>query len=97
MAMKADYEAAADLLAITLEDVDRLDGGEDTHGAIVHKLDGRPVEIDVVNPRRDLAERLNSVAKVHKLDGEALIAAAEAALAAPDRQIAIDVAARRAA
>ena len=97
MAMKADYEAAADLLVIKLEDVDHFDGGEDIHGAIVHKLNGRPVEIDVVNPKRDLAERLDSVSTAHKLDVEALLAAAKAALAAPDREIAIDVAARHAA
>lgn len=94
MAMKADYEAQADLLAITLEEVERLDGGEDAHGAIVHKARGRAVMIDVVNPHRDLARRLQSVSAEHGLDAEALIAAAEAALAAPDREIEIEVAAR---
>lgn len=70
MATKADYEAAADLLAITLEDVESLDGGEDAHGAIVHKLNDRAVMIDVINPRRDLALRLKSVSTEHGLDAE---------------------------
>jgi hypothetical protein len=94
--MRADYDSEGDILAIELFDVDRLDYGDDeVHpGAVVNFCDGRPAVIDVIDPRDDVEEPLRAVAARFDLDAEALIAAARAALAAPDRTIVLDVLAR---
>lgn len=56
-----------------------------------------PVMVDLIGARTEIAERLRAAADRYGLDAEALIAAARAALAAPDRAITMDVAVRAAA
>jgi hypothetical protein len=55
----------------------------------------RPVAIDILGASRaDVEEPLAAVAARYGLDREALIAAARSALAAPDREILLEVSAR---
>lgn len=94
--MRADYDSEGDTLAIELVDVDRADYGDDeTHDqAIVAMLDGQPVIVDLIGASDGVEEPLRAVAAAYELDLEALLAAARAALAAPDRTIVLDVLAR---
>jgi hypothetical protein len=97
--MRADYDSEGDTIQIELESVDRLDFGERVqNGAvIVHFLDKRPVIVDVIGTGADFEKPLRIAAERYGLDAEALIAAARAALAAPDRAVTMDVAVRAAA
>ena len=96
--MKADYDSEGDTLEIELEEIDHLDFGDDSiPGTIVHRVDGRPVLIDVLSAREHFGERLRAVADAYQFDGEALVAAGHAAISAPDREVTLDFAARHAA
>jgi hypothetical protein len=96
--MRADYDSSADTIQIELEPVDRLDHDDASlAGIVVGIRKQQPVLIDVIDTRSEVEERLRSVAERHGLDAEALIAAAQAALAAPDRVVTVDVAIRAAA
>ncbi len=90
--MKADYDSEADALSIDLVEVDRWDGGEDVDGGSCHVVfaDDRPVNVELLNPR-DHLDLLTVAAERYGLDGTALVAAARAALAAPDRPVTLDV------
>jgi hypothetical protein len=95
--MRADYDSQGDTIQIELERVDRLDYGDPETGAVVGFRDGRPVCIDVISARRcGVGDSLRAVADRYDLDAEALIAAAQAALAAPDRPVTLDVGVRAA-
>lgn len=84
-----------DTIQIELEPVDRLDRDDaDIAGIIVGIRDERPVMIDVIGTRAGIDEQLRAVAERYGLDAEALVAATQAALAAPDRTITLDVALR---
>lgn len=91
--MRADYDSQGDTLAIELVNVDRLDHGDDSvhPQAVVSFRDGRLAVIDVIGARDDAEEPLKAVAAAYDLDPEALLAAARAALAAPDRTVVLDV------
>jgi hypothetical protein len=98
--MRADYDSEGDTIQIDLlEPVGRVDYGDDEvdERIVVSIGDGRPVRIDVIGTEDDLREPLRAAAKRYALDAEALIAAAHAALAAPDRGVVLDVGARAAA
>lgn len=97
--MRADYDSQGDTLAIELEKVDCADYGDDATygGAVVAIKDGRPVAIDVLGASSGVDAALEAVAARYKLDLEELKAAARSALAAPDRSISLEVAARSAA
>jgi hypothetical protein len=96
--MRADYDSKGDTIQIELEPVDRLDRDDaDIAGVIVGIRDERPVMIDVIGTRAGIDEQLCAAAERYGLDTEALVAAAQAALAAPDRTITLDVALRSAA
>lgn len=97
--MKADYDSEGDTIQIDLEPVDRLDYGDDEidERVVVGIRNGRPVRIDVIGTSGDLDEPLRAAAERYGLDTESLIAAASAALAAPDRQVVLDVSIRAAA
>jgi hypothetical protein len=97
--MKADYDSEGDTIQIELETVERLEFGREVeNGAVVvHFLENRPVVVDVIGTGADFARPLQVAAGRHDLDAEALIAAARAALAAPDRAVTLDVAVRTAA
>lgn len=91
--MRADYDKAADTIQIELESVDRLDGDiADIAGVLVGIRDQRPVLIDLIGTGTRIDERLRLVGERFELDAEALIAAARAALSAPNRAITLDVA-----
>jgi len=95
--MKADYDSEADALSIDLAKVDRWDGGEDIDGGChVVFADDRPVNVELLNPR-DHLDLLEVAAERYDLDAEALVAAARAALAAPDRAVTLNIAVRAAA
>lgn len=94
--MKADYESDCDTIQITLEE-GRLAGGSDVVGngaVIVSYRDNRPAMIDVIGTRNGFEEPLRLAAERNDLDAEALLAAARAALAAPDRQVELNVGVR---
>jgi hypothetical protein len=90
--MRADYDKTADTIQIELESVDRLDGDVVTvPGVLVGIRHGKPVLIDLVGTGTRVEERLTAVGESFELDAEALIAAARAALSAPDRAVTVDV------
>lgn len=96
--MRADYDSAANALSIDLVDAPRWDHSEAVFSrANVAIAAGRAVNIELLYPDRGLEEPLRAVAARYELDAEALIAAAQAAIAAPDRTVTLDVAVRVAA
>lgn len=97
--MKADYDSTANAMSIDLvaaaprwEHCEQV--GERVNVAI---LEGRPVNVEVLYATRGVDGPLRAAAEHYELDAEALIAAARAALAAPDRTVTVDVAVRAAA
>jgi hypothetical protein len=92
--MKADYESDFDTIQIELEGVGRLSGGSEViaNGAVIISFSqSRPVLIDVIGTRNGFEQPLRVAAERNNLDAEALVAAARAALAAPDRPVELDV------
>jgi hypothetical protein len=57
----------------------------------------KPVMVDVIGTRHGFEKPLRTAAERNGLDAEALIAAATAAIAAPDRPVRLDVGVRAAA
>jgi hypothetical protein len=96
--MRADYDSEADALSIELRKVEHFDRGEqvDDDYCNVGIVGGRAVALELLGPARHL-DLLEVAAARYDLDGTALVAAAQAALAAPDRLISMDVADRAAA
>jgi len=93
--MRADYDSAANAISITLRAVRRADRGAEVHERAVVALAGdEPVEVQLLYPDMGVAEPLDAVAERYGLDAEALKAAAQSALAAPDRVVSLEVAAR---
>ena len=98
--MKADYDSKGDTIQIDLLDpVGRVDYGDDEvdDWLIVSIRDGKPVRIDVIGTGGDLRASLRRAGDHYGLDSEALLAAAQAAVAAPDREVVLDVGSRAAA
>jgi len=96
--VQADYDSTANAISITIADARQAAGSDEVHPrAIVALLDERPVEVQVLYPDLGVSEPLAAVAQRYGLDYEALAAAAQSALAAPDRVISLEVAARSAA
>jgi len=96
--MKADYDSKANALSIDLVDMPRWDYSDKvSSGANVAIAGDRPVNVELLYPDLGLEEPLRAVAERYELDAEALIATAQAAIAAPDRVVTVDVAARSAA
>lgn len=96
----ADYESRFDTIQITLGGTNELGGGSDVieNGAvIVSYAAGRPAMIDVIGTRNGFEKPLRIAAKRNGLDAEALLAVAQAAIAAPDRPVRLDVGVRVAA
>ncbi|HEX8958262.1 MAG TPA: hypothetical protein VF770_00400 [Solirubrobacterales bacterium] len=96
--MRADYDSEADALSIELRRVKRFDHQEqvDDDYCNVGIAGGRAVDVELLYPARHL-DLLEVAAERYGLDGTALVAAAQAALAAPDRLVELEVAARVAA
>lgn len=97
--MRADYDSEGDTIQIELERVRRLGHAEDVeNGAVIVGIyEDRPVMVDVIGTRNGFEGPLRVAAERYELDAEALIAAARAALAAPDRPVELDVGATLAA
>ena len=92
--MKADYDSQGDTIQIDLVDpVGRVDFGNDKidDGLVISIRDGKPVRIDVIGTGGDLVASLRRAGDHYGLDSEALLAAAQAAVAAPDREVRLDV------
>ena len=93
--MQADYDNLADTIQIELEPIDRLDRDDAAvAGLLVGFRRERPVLIDVIGTDAGVEERLQTAGRRYGLDAEALIVAAKAALAAPNRAVTLDVALR---
>jgi uncharacterized protein YuzE len=92
--MRADYDSEANALSIDLIEASRWDDGEEIDDSYcnVALSKGRAANVELLNPR-DHLELLAVVAERFDLDPVALRVAAEAALAAPDRAVTVDVAA----
>jgi uncharacterized protein YuzE len=90
--MRADYDSEADALLIDLRQVARFDHGEqvDDDYCNVGIVGGRVVAVELLYPAEHL-DLLEVAAERYDLDGTALLAAAQAALAAPDRVVVMDV------
>jgi hypothetical protein len=96
--MRADYDSEANALDIELVRFKRLEGQDsvdDTYCQVGFS-EGVPASIELLSPAKHL-ELLDVVAGRYELDGIALLAAAKAALAAPDRIVDLEVSARVAA
>jgi hypothetical protein len=88
--MKADYDSEANAVSIDLLDVDRWDyGGEfDENYCTIAFSKGRVANIGLLSPSENI-DLLEAVAERYRLDAGDLVAAARAALAAPDRSVTI--------
>lgn len=96
--MRADYDSEADALSIELRQFqyyDRQDEVDDDY-CTVGFAGGGPVSVALLSPANHL-DLLDVVAERYDLDGAALLAAAQAALAAPDRVVKLEVGVRLAA
>jgi hypothetical protein len=96
--MRADFDSEANALSIDLIQFDRYERQESVHDTYcqVAFANGAPANVELLNPAEQL-DLLEIVADRYDLDGPALRAAAQAALAAPDRVVELQVAARLAA
>ncbi|HEX5989079.1 MAG TPA: hypothetical protein VFY75_02540 [Solirubrobacterales bacterium] len=88
--MKADYDSQANALGIELVEVDRWDDGYefDDDYCNLGFSEGRLVYIGLLYPSQNL-QLLEAVAESYGLDARRLLAAAKAALAAPDLTVTI--------
>lgn len=93
--MRADYDTSANAISISIVDEDESgERSDEVHPrAIVALSEGRPVEVQLLCPDLGITEPLAAVASRYGLDGEALEAAAQFALAAPNRVVCVKVAA----
>ena len=95
VSMRADYDSTANAISITIADVQNADASDEVHPrAIVALAAGKPVEVQVLYPDLGIAEPLGVAAERYALDGQVLEAAAQSALAAPDRIVTLEVAER---
>lgn len=95
--MRADYDSQGKTIQITLQDVERADYGDkidEPLAAIVAVANDEAVAVDLLGPDLDIEGPLKIAAERYDLDREALVAAARAALAAPDRVVRLDVGVR---
>lgn len=91
--MWANYDSKANAISIALVKDARAERADQRHPrAVVAIHGGEPIELQVLYPDLGLDEPLRAVASHYELDPAALTAAASAALAVPDRTVAVDVA-----
>ncbi len=93
--MRADYDSEADALDIELVRFEHLEGQDSVHDTYcqVGFAKGIPACVELLNPAEHL-DLLEVASERHGLDGGALLAAARAALAAPDRVVRLEVGAQ---
>jgi hypothetical protein len=94
--MRADYDSEGDSIQIWLKETDRLERDEVLLDgwAIVSFVRGLPVLVETHSASKSVEEPLRAAADAYELDFEELLAAAEAALAAPDRVVTLTVSER---
>jgi hypothetical protein len=93
--MRADYDSAANAISIAITDAPHADSSDAVHArAIVALAEGKPVEVQLLYPDLGISEPLAAVADRYGTDREALHAAAQSALAAPDRVVTLEIEAR---
>ncbi len=93
--MRADYDSNANAISIVLSGAGTAERADEVHPrAVVALSDSRPVELQLLYPDLGIEEPLEAASRAYALDKEALVAAAQAALAAPDRTVMVDVAVR---
>jgi len=96
--MRADYDSEADALSIDLrrfERYERQDRVDDDY-CVIGFAAGAPARVSLLGPEAHL-DLLDIAAERYDLDAAALRAAAQAALAAPDRVVSLEVAATQVA
>lgn len=87
--MRADYDSAA----ISISDVFQAEASDEVHSrTIVALAEGKPIEVQLLYPDLGISEPLAAVSSGYELDVEALHAAAQSALVAPDRVVVLEVA-----
>jgi hypothetical protein len=95
--MRADYDSRANAISIELASEQEAERADQVHPrAVVALHRNQPVELQLLYPDLGVDEPLHAAASRYSLDSEALIAAAAAALAAPNRSVTVDVAVRSA-
>jgi hypothetical protein len=96
--MRADFDSEANAHSIDLIKFDLFERQEPVHDTYCHVgfAKGVPANIELLNPAEQLG-LLEVVADRYELDDRALLAAAQAALAAPDRIVDLEVSAQVAA
>jgi hypothetical protein len=89
--VKADYDSEADALSIDLIEVDRWDDGVgiDDDFCNIAFSQGRPANVELLCPAENLS-LLAVATERFGIDSKALLAAARAALAAPDRAVTLE-------
>ena len=93
--MRADYDSTANAISITINHAPHADASDEVHArAIVALAEGKAVEVQLLYPDMGISEPLAAVADRYDLDCEALHAAAQSALAAPDRVVTLEIDAR---
>ncbi len=91
--MKADYDSEADAVLIEIEEVELWDNDvrvDEEHLCGVALVGKRPVAVTLRYPVEYL-DLLGEAAKRFDLDAMALTATVQAALAAPDHEVTVDV------
>lgn len=90
--MRADYDSKANALDIELTPFKYFERQEQVHDSwcTVGFAEGRLVDVELLTPAEHL-DLLEVAAERYDLDGGALLAAAQAALAAPDRVVTLEV------
>jgi uncharacterized protein YuzE len=90
--MKIDYDSEADAISIQLCPFEHFDHGEQVDGDFcnVGIVNGKVVEVELLSPAKHL-DLLRLAADRYGLDGTALLSAAQAGLAAPDRLVTVEV------
>ncbi len=90
--MRADYDSEADALDLELVRFKHYERQEqvDDDFCTVGFAGGRPVSVELLYPAKNL-DLLKLAAERYGLDETALVAAAQAALAAPDRLVTMDL------
>jgi hypothetical protein len=91
--MRADYDSKANAISIELVEGWSAERADQVHPRAIAALHSdQPIELQLLYPDLGVDEPLRAAAERYALDPEALIAAAAAALAAPDRSVTVDVA-----
>jgi hypothetical protein len=91
--MKADYDSEADAILIEIEEVAHWDNAAAIDDAMYCQVafrDGRPVGVSLRYPREEM-RLLERAAEQFGLDALGLLATTQAALAAPDHEVRVDV------